>query len=348
MSRRVALVTQRFPPDLGGVEVHVAELARRLGAHGWAPEVVTEARSSGRGTTAEGVPVLRFRRPRTRSPYTTAPGLWAHLARHGGDYDLVHAHNFHALPALASALLTRVPLVFTPHYHGLGTSSLGRVLHLAYRPAGRRLVSRAARIVCVSQAEAARFGRDFPGAGIVVIPNGIDAAALANAQPYDIDGPVILASGRLHRYKRVDRVLDAFARLGRPARLIVLGDGPARAELEERADASVRFLGMVPRDDVERWLRTATVYVSLSEQEAFGIGVAEGIGAGSRVVASDIPAHREIAGLAPGAVELVTAHTDVAAALRRALDAGRPNDIARLPDWDEVAARTAALYDEVA
>lgn len=356
--RRVALVTHRFPPQLGGVEHHVAELARRLPDHGWEAEVLTEGPANASERTPEGVRVLRFRRPLERSPYATAPGLWRHLRRHAGAYDLVHGHNFHAFPALAAALFARGPFAFTPHYHGLGTSRLGRGLHRPYRPAGRRLVRRAGAIVCVSRAEAERFEADFPEARprVRVIPNGIDTEALARAARLDVDEPVILTAGRLHPYKRLDRVLDAFARLATPARLVVLGDGPARAAVAARAvalglGARAAFPGTVARPELDAWLRTAAVYVSLSEQEAFGIGVAEGAGAGARVVASDIPAHREIAAMAPGAVDLVAPDAPaeaVAAALRRALATPAPPGAARgIPGWDEVAGRTAALYDEL-
>jgi glycosyltransferase involved in cell wall biosynthesis len=355
--RTVALVTHRFPPHLGGVEVHVAELARRLGAHGWRPEVLTEGTTNGRDITGDGVVVRRFRRPLDRSPYATAPALWRYLRLHGRDYDLVHAHNFHAFPALAAASFATGPLVFTPHYHGLGTSRLGRLLHHPYRPVGRRLVGRADAIVCVSRAESARFAGDFPGAGgrLRIVPNGVDVAAVRRAEPYALDHPVILATGRLHAHKRLDRVLAAFARVPAPARLIVLGDGAMCPELRRQAaalglDGRVAFEGTVPRGELERWLRTAAAYVSLSEQEAFGIGVAEAAAAGAAVVASDIAAHREIAAMAPEAVALVRADAGpatVAEQLERALATPPPACAgASIPSWDDVAAQTAAVYED--
>ena len=49
-------------------------------------------------------------------------------------------------------------------------------------------------------------------------------------------------------------------------------------------------------DDVlRRWQRTADVVVSLSTRESFGLSLAEGIAAGAAIVASEIPAHREMA-----------------------------------------------------
>jgi glycosyltransferase involved in cell wall biosynthesis len=354
---RVALVTHRFLPDVGGVELHVAELAKRLRAHGWEADVFTQAARNGRERLPDGTTVWRFAERVTRSPYPTAPGLWRHLHRHAAGYDLVHAHNFHALPALAAALTTRGPLVFTPHYHGLGSTRRGRLLHRPYRPAGRHLMHRADRVICVSAVEAERVARDFPEVAVTVIPNGIDADALHRAEPFPAPTPVVLTTGRLHPFKRVDRVLAAMAALDVPGRLVVTGDGPAAADLRRTAAAlgladRVAFLGTVEREELERWLRTAAVYISLSESEAFGIGVAEGAAAGARVLASDIHAHREIAAFAPDAVELVPTDADgsaLAARIAAALTAGPPpaGAGAGVPTWDAVTARTAALYEEL-
>jgi glycosyltransferase involved in cell wall biosynthesis len=347
---RVALVTHRFPP--------VAELARRLPAHGWDTVVVTQAARTAHGVSPEGTAVWRFAARAAWTPYPAAPGLWRHLRRRAGEYDLVHAHNFHALPSLAAALAAPGPFVFTPHFHGLGSSWRGRLLHRPYRPAGRYVMRRATTIICVSEVEAQRVVRAFPevAARVVVIPNGIDAAALRAAVPFPTTVPLVLTSGRLHPFKRVDRVIDAMAALPVPARLVVLGDGPSAPALRGRAARlgiadRVSFPGSVARGDVERWLRTASVYISLSESEAFGIGVAEGVAAGARVLASDIPAHRELAAVAESAVEIVPASAGpqvVASRIAGALAAPAPPPEAGdgLLGWDAVVARTAQLYTQ--
>jgi glycosyltransferase involved in cell wall biosynthesis len=349
---RALLVTHGFPPQLGGVETVVAELARRLPAHGWEVEVVTEGPADAAEVTSEGAPVRRFRRRLAGARYPVSPGLWRYLLRVAGRYDVVHAHNFHALPSLAAAVAARGPLVFSPHYHGLGTSRLGRVMHVGYRPAGRYAFGRADRVICDSDAEAARVARDFPPAAgkVRVIPLGADLAGLRAAVPYERDAPVVLTAGRLHAHKRVERILGAFARIERPAELVVVGGGPAERELRRRAGAlgaRATFTGTVDRAELLRWLRTAAVYVSLSEQEAFGLGVAEAAGAGARVLASDIGAHREIAALAPDSVGLIGASApvdEVARRLREAIDAPPPADAGRIPDWDDVARATAEVY----
>jgi glycosyltransferase involved in cell wall biosynthesis len=155
----------------------------------------------------------------------------------------------------------------------------------------------------------------------------------------------VLSVGRLERYKRVDRLLRAFALVSDRARLVVIGDGPDGARLRAMARGDVRFLGRIDDDELRRWYRTARVVCSLSEHEAFGLTAAEAVVAGARVVLSDIPAYAEL-----GLGALVPANADdatVAALLTEALrDNGPGPNADGIASWDDVADQLVAIYDE--
>jgi glycosyltransferase involved in cell wall biosynthesis len=74
---------------------------------------------------------------------------------------------------------------------------------------------------------------------------------------------------RLSGYKHVDAVVEAFARLPRE-RLVVVGDGPERPRLQQRAPANVRFLGTVA-DDRLRWLYANCRALVAASYEDFGL-----------------------------------------------------------------------------
>jgi glycosyltransferase involved in cell wall biosynthesis len=103
---------------------------------------------------------------------------------------------------------------------------------------------------------------------------------------------------------------------------------------------------------MHRWQRTATVTLSLSPFECFGLVLLEATVAGSRVVASDIPVHAELAhrvGRVDAGMVLVTPDVAAAAAaLDRQVEMGR---LATLPDqslgWSATARQFEAVYRSV-
>lgn len=356
---RIAYASAHYAPFVGGVEKHIVEIAARMAARGHEVTVLTHDEPDGGLPSAErvdGVSVRRFPVPLPSRNYALSPGLWAHLIRFGDRYDVVHAHGYHALPPLAASLGKRSPLVFTPHYHGTGHSPFRKALHPPYRvTAGRYLVQRADQVIAVSQPEAGLFLRHFPFAAgkLTVIPNGVDVEGLRAVEPYAMDQTVVLSAGRIEDYKQVDKTVEAMRHLPPEFVLRVTGDGPARAGLEQLArDAGlgdrVQFLGRVSDEELQRWTRTAAVYVSMSSNEAMPITVIELLAAGAGVVASDIPAHVDMREKTSGDMTLVPLDSSperVAAAIRES--AARDPHPARIATWDDVTDRTVAVYEEL-
>lgn len=348
---RVAVVAPNYAPVVGGVETVVTHVSRHLVDLGCAVEVWTHrppGRAASTGEEIDGVVVRRF--PATPSArYPLSPSLWRHTIRAAAEYDVVHAHGYHSTAALGVALRRLpVPVVVTPHYHGVGHTPAARAMHRFYRPLGARLLARAGTVAAVSAAEKALLRKDFPAAAgrTVVVPNGVDDARIAAASPWPDEPPTLLVAGRLEPYKRVDRVIETFGRLTSTGQLVVVGDGPDRGRLERLAGTNVRFLGRVSEDDLARWLRTARGVVSLSAHEAFGLVAAEGVAAGTRAVLSDIPAHREVAAMLGPAASVIDA--DDAGAVTIALDTAltTPNEGPRaVRSWRDVAADYLKIYE---
>ena len=113
------------------------------------------------------------------------------------------------------------------------------------------------------------------------------------------DGTVLLLFvGRLSAEKRVDVLLDAFARLGAAmpgARLVLAGEGPSRADFEERAPAGTTFLGELHGDELATLYASADAFCFPSTTDTFGQVILE-------AAASGLPAAAAAAG---GALELV-------------------------------------------
>ena len=357
---RIAQVVSSYLPRIGGVETHVRRLAQ--GCAGAGDQVTVLTHQVGDAPVDEwigAVRVLRFPLTVSSRNYPLALSLSGYLRSHTTDFDLIHAHSYHTLVGHA-AVSSRLPFVFTPHYHGTGHTPFRAVLHRLYRPAGARLFRAADAVICVSAAERDLVIRDFPGVTgkVVTIPNGTDPKLPAPGEDWAKPGePAVLTVGRLERYKNIDLVIDAFRALPSAATLVVVGDGPDRGRLERHAQATepgwpVLFTGRVSDRKLDQLFAQANVVTSASDHEAFSLTLAEGLASGARVVASAIPAHVELgrrAGMdAPVALVDPRDTSQFTGVLAACLLAGRvPTGDLKLPTWADIVEDTRELYSRV-
>jgi glycosyltransferase involved in cell wall biosynthesis len=304
---RLGVVVPRFAPFHGGIETYTAHAVAALAAKGAEVTVVTQVP---RGASLpprevhDGYTVERHHLPFGDTFDVPSPAA-ARAAWRAGRFDVVWVHGYHTPLAWLAAERAKAPVVLTPHYHGSGHTRLREALHRAYRPTGRRLMAASRRIVVDTDAEAGLVLRDFPRHvhhdKITVIPPPV-ADPVRGRQPYPGGAPVVLTVARQEPYKRTDLLVRAVVALRSravPARLVVVGDGsglPACRELAARLGAGdvVTFTGRADEETLGRWWASASLYATASLQEAFGIGLAEALVAGLPVVASAIPAHREV------------------------------------------------------
>lgn len=139
--------------------------------------------------------------------------------------------------------------------------------------------------------------------------------------------PYLLTVGTLEPRKNLTTLLRAFDRLGLTLPdydLVIVGargwlDRHVLRQIEQRAGSRrVRWLGYVPESDLVALYTGADLFVLASTWEGFGLPVLEAMACGAPVVASDIPALREVGG---DAVRFVLPNDDglLAEALRQAL-----------------------------
>jgi glycosyltransferase involved in cell wall biosynthesis len=196
----------------------------------------------------------------------------------------------------------RTRLVVVEHNQFTRAFPLKRgMVGLAYRLV-RLLYPRADLVAAVSEGVRDDLARaiSFPSDRIAVlynpvVTNALDAAASAGiehpwlSQP---GPPVVLGIGRFTQQKNFPLLIQAFAevRRRRPARLIILGEGALRPQLEEQ----VRELGLT--DDIDlpgfdanpfRFMRRAAAYVLSSDWEGLPTALIEAMACGTPVVSTD-------------------------------------------------------------
>jgi glycosyltransferase involved in cell wall biosynthesis len=167
---------------------------------------------------------------------------------------------------------------------------------------------------------------------------------------------VLLAVARLTRQKGIDVAVRALRSLPDDVVLVVLGEGPERAALEQLAreldvEGRVFLLGRVP--DVAAWLRRASVLVHPARWEGFGLGVLEAMLAGLPVVAANVSSLPEL--VVDGTTGFLVGPDDpsaLALGVARALEQPQLGEAGRQRALSEfsvarMADRTVALYESL-
>ena len=220
--------------------------------------------------------------------------------------DIVHTQTEFSMGYIGKfvARQLKIPVVHTYHtmyedyLHYVMNGHLLRPYHV--RQFMRAYLYHVAGVVCPSE----RTADSLAGYGIatpkVIIPTGVDLTQFAAAKNPHLreelglqDVPVLLSLSRVAYEKRIDRVVGAMPDIlaQQPDTvLLVVGDGPAKADLEAQAENlgikdHVRFIGEVDHDDIADYYRAADVFVSASDSESQGLTYIEALAAGRKVVA---------------------------------------------------------------
>lgn len=217
--------------------------------------------------------------------------------------DLIHAQWApNGLIAGLTGLLFKRPVI---------TTLRGTDFHWARSSAFFRIVMRWClrlnqRVIVVSREMVSLLSAWFPQhlRKIQFIPNGVDFPenGMNETEPAAAFTVVVISS--LIPTKKVEVVIHSVARLtqyGLNARLLVVGDGVDRRNLEDLASRlhlkeKVFFLGVIEPEDVKALLRTCHAMVLASEKEGRPNVVMEAMAAGVPVVAANIQAIRELIG----------------------------------------------------
>ncbi len=289
---QILQVCHRYHPHVGGVETHVREISERLVKEGH-EVIVATTDPTGKLPVEEmvnGVHVVRKRSIAPNEAFYVVPGMKSYIAK--THCDIIHAHNYHALPALSAALAKKDrAFVFTPHYHGSGQTLVRNILHIPYRHIGRRTFEKADRIVCVSEFEANMISKRYGGrfdSKTTIIPNGLNLDLLRSGSVVEKSAGSLLYVGRLEKYKGVQKILEALKFLPEH-RLTVIGNGPYKEKLLKhaenlRVDGRVEWLQNLSGESLAEHYRSASLMINLSSFEAYGITVAEALAAGTKCI----------------------------------------------------------------
>jgi glycosyltransferase involved in cell wall biosynthesis len=346
---RIMLVSDQYPPMVGGVPTVVCQLAAGLAGRGHEVAVLAPAAGWRGGTGSTGGAQVAYT---GSAPWPLYPGLRIAAARPATvrrqitafGPDVVHAHSPLTLgrAALAAARQLSMPFVYTNHYLPANVLPAMRRRPAAFdRAFYGYLVGFGNRCALVTAPTTTALGL-LQAHGLAVpgrvISNGIDTAsyrpgpadaALRDRYGLAADVPVILSLGRLSPEKRADVLIDAAARLTVPAQLVLAGTGPDARRLAAQArklgvTRHVLLPGFIPDADLAGLYRLGQVFATASEAELQGITTMHALASGLPVVAARAGALSELVTHGTSGYLFVPGQASQAAKYLSALLADRP------------------------
>jgi len=319
---RLALVTNRFWPEVGGAETNIWFQARELAKHHdvkvFTPKRLAE--SPARETTSEGIEIRRLwdmRNPLDRFPNrssnTLCPGLFLRIL--AGRYHVVQcfpALNHNNVLALMARIIRRLPCLLVSFdfidYSTImkETGKVSGMLDDYQLPRWRAFfLSRYDHVFTISDRETEFVRQHNPNVEYSPVP--VETSEYETDPPcprskYDIgdDDFVYLMLGRVAHTKGQDLGVRGFAKIADElpdARLVIVGRSDYEPEFlaeiesviaEHQLEPRVTFTGMVEREEVLGWLRHADVHIVPVRFMNSGAVVVESWISGTPVVQSDV------------------------------------------------------------
>lgn len=292
-------------------------------------------------------------------------------------FDILHAQDYRHFTTDSAALISRIKksvLIITIHGFYPPTRYIKKLVRTYDMTLGRKILSRATRIITVSKALKREYGTLFPGLKkkIVAIPNGINVAEYQGTcksdefkKRYNLDGwKIIFTGGRLIERKGFQYLIQAMPYVLREcANLKLVITGPDFGYKKRLIELAMRlsmldhivFTGMLSDDDFKRALAAADVVMLPSIYEGLPTLLLEGMACQKAVIATNIGGVTEVIqnGLNGLLAEPRDPHGLSRCIVKVLTDEKLARDLGRAArekawnyDWSVIAERTLEVYQE--
>jgi glycosyltransferase involved in cell wall biosynthesis len=312
-SLRIAVVTETYPPEINGVALTIHRMIEGLRARDHEIQLVRPRRNGGDATAPDdprfqqvlkgGVSIPGYSGLKMGLPAKQAlTRLWSRQRP-----DIVHIVTEGPLgwSALAAAVKLRIPCCsdFHTNFHSYSRHYGIGWLHKPIAGYLRRFHNKAHRTFVPTTS----LRENLEGHGYLnlrVVPRGVDTMLFNPARrsealrrQWGVTGAqtVALCVGRLAAEKNLDAVVQAYGamRAAEPGvRLVMVGDGPLRRDLQAR-HREVIFTGMQSGETLAEHFASADVFLFSSTTETYGNVTIEAMASGLAVVAYDYAAAAE-------------------------------------------------------
>lgn len=294
-----------FYPEVGGMEVHILNLARGFARLGDIVEVITSnSLKSPKEEIYDDILVIRtpfFGRNLVGWFFTTVFSIVVFLKR-SKKADLVHGHDIASiLPCMLAKIIRKKPFVLTLHSsHFIKVSK-----NFVFKQYLKWGIGRADYVYAASKEIKDIGNKLIPHKEIEALTNPVDTNLFSpNVEPSiykEKNEKILVCPRRLVEKNGVRFLIEALPKISSEEnfKLIIAGDGPLRSKIEKRIkelnmEKKVVFLGAVPNEKMPGVLCSADLIIIPSLMEATSIAALEAMACGKAIASSAVGGLLEI------------------------------------------------------
>ncbi|EMA06587.1 Glycosyltransferase involved in cell wall bisynthesis [Haloarcula vallismortis] len=226
------------------------------------------------------------------------------------DIDILHGYSLYCnvISRMASTVVSGTKSV--GHHHGVADQwSIPRVANVLTNRLSGCTICVSETVAEVIYGPSSSIPRRVAGNNIEVVHNPIDFDLVRDSKQHTPEvlqrynlvryDDLIVSVGRLTESKNHQTLIRAAANMDAQYHFVIVGGGDLKAELTKTIEKygvsdQVTLLGQVDRTESLAIINGADLFVSTSIREGFGIALVEAMALGKPIIASSIPAYREI------------------------------------------------------
>ena len=297
MTKKILIFSVAYRPFIGGAEVAVEEITKRLAFQGFSFDLLT-VNLDGKQKSEETVGDMRV--------FRIGKGTWgkflfpfgaflaARKLHHKNHYAATWAimANYAGFAALFFKIFHRaVPFILTLQ-EGDPIPEIKRKVWFVW-PIFKMIFRRADKVTAISN-YLAEWGRAMGAKNITVIPNGVDIEKFkAKSEKLKTDDVMLVTTGRLVKKNGVGDIIAALKFLPENVKLLVVGEGKLLHDLQLttrnlQLENRVKFVGFVKPEKLPGYLWTSNIFVRPSLSEGLGNSFIEGMAAGLPIIGTPV------------------------------------------------------------
>ncbi len=323
-SLKIAMVSDWYFPKLGGVSIHLHNLALKMRERGHEVVIITnKCGKENRDIFYASIPLIKINGLVIKNAQINVSVLFKSMKKYLSGYDVIHGHSISSilsLKAMREGRFLGISTFITTHTSGYGGGITEKGLLLFGSPLLKRYIVCSDRIIAVSSS-AAEFVKKFSQKdNILIIPNGINPEVFYPREnkeeikeKYGIpkNKPIVLFVGRLEWRKGIHLLLKAIKDLD--VLLLIVGKGELEGFLKAyskklKIKDKVIFMKEQLNGNLPEIYSIADVFVLPSLIEAFGIVLLEAMATKVPVIGTNVGGIPEI--IKPGKTGLLVKPND--------------------------------------